>query len=210
MKSIVSASALTVLLGVSLLMTFSRGSWLGALCSFLLMVFLSRRYILAVWVAVLFALAVVLSPGVRERILFTFLPAGDADRFVVWKTALQMIKAHPFLGNGVGLFMTHFSASRSGLIPQYAHNCFLQIWAETGIFSLLSFLACIGIILNAGIKRIRERMDPLLLGLVCGVSGFLVHSFFDTDLYSVQLAALFWVVLGLLCARIAAQAEPRG
>jgi putative inorganic carbon (HCO3(-)) transporter len=195
------ASVLVVSLGVCLLMTFSRGSWLGAVCSLMLMMFLSRKYRLALSVVFLFVLAAAFNPGVRERVVFTFLPEGDADRFVVWKTTLQMIKEHPFIGKGVGLFMSHFSTYRNDLIPQYAHNCFLQIWAETGIFSLLSFITFVGIILYKGIKRIREKLDPLLLGLVCASVAFLVHSFFDTNLYSIQLATLFWFVLGLTTSR---------
>ena len=155
--------------------------------------------------AAFFLLAAIFIHGVRERMLFTFLPAGDANRFAVWKTALSIIKEHPFTGRGIGLFMTYFSLHRTDLIPQYAHNCFLQIWTETGIFSLLSFLAFVWLILYKGVKSLRENLDPILLGLVCGASGFLVHSFFDTDLYSVQLATLFWAMLGLLSAKTVAR-----
>ena len=37
----------------------------------------------------------------------------------------------------------------------------------------------------------------LLLGVMAGVLAFLVQSFFDTNLYSLQLVVLFWFMLGL-------------
>jgi hypothetical protein len=41
-----------------------------------------------------------------------------------------------------------------------------------------------------------------LLGLLAGVIGCLAHSFFDTNLYSLRLAVLFWVWVGLIVARL--------
>jgi O-antigen ligase len=76
----------------------------------------------------------------------------------------------------------------------------LQIWAETGIFSLLSFLIFLTLLLGRGIKAFMINQNSLVLGLLCGISGFLVHSFFDTHLYSLQLAFLFWSMAGLLVA----------
>ena len=39
-------------------------------------------------------------------------------------------------------------------------------------------------------------------GLLAGLFGFLVHSFFDTNLYSLPLAVLFWAFAGLAAAKI--------
>ena len=114
-----------------------------------------------------------------------------------------MIKENPFLGKGLGTFMDYYKKHK---IPgdetiYYAHNCYLQIWAETGIFGLLSFLLFVGSVLCRRIKAIKVNSLPwqssVLLGLISAVFGFLVHSFFDTNLYSLQLAVLFWFMLGL-------------
>jgi hypothetical protein len=37
-------------------------------------------------------------------------------------------------------------------------------------------------------------------GLLAGCVGFLAHSFLDTQLYSLQLSALFWILLGMTAA----------
>ena len=86
----------------------------------------------------------------------------------------------------------------------YAHNCFLQIWAESGIFSLLSFLLFVGYVFYKSIKaglRIPKSLNFFLLtGMSAGLLGFLVHSFFEVHLYSFQLSFLFWTFLRLTVA----------
>lgn len=173
---------------------------MGLLLASLLMLFLSfkRKFIIAL--LVLFILAALLIPIIRERVLFTFALNGDSDRFVIWKGAWGMIKTHPFLGGGVGTFMGRFSQFTKGLGVQYAHNCYLQIWAETGVFALISFIGFVSLLLWQGVLLFRRSQDHIVLGLICAVFGFLVHSFFDTHLYSVQLAVLFWFLAGMLAA----------
>ena len=113
-----------------------------------------------------------------------------------------MINKHPFFGMGVGTFMANFSKFLPNAYISYAHNCYLQIWAETGIFALFSFGGFVVSFVYLSIKRFIVCKDFLLLGLLSGVVGFLVHSFFDTNLYSLRLAILFWVWVGLILASI--------
>ena len=134
--------------------------------------------------------------------MYSFHPQGDADRFVVWRATFNMVKEHPFLGKGVGTFMAYFRDYVSNKNIQYAHNCFLQIWAETGIFSLISFLSFLGFLLWGAITAFVKNRNFIILGIFAGLSGFLVHSFFDTHFYSLQLSALFWTMAGILQALV--------
>jgi O-antigen ligase len=115
-----------------------------------------------------------------------------------------MIKDHPFLGTGVGTFMDYCAKYTKNFGTYYAHNCFLQIWAESGIFSLLSFLLVVGYVfyksIKAGLKMPGSLNSYILTGLNAGLLGFLIHSFFEVHLYSFQLSFLFWVVLSLTVA----------
>jgi len=193
---------LLILLGACLLLTFSRGSWLGLAASLLMMSSLSVKRRKFYHLALIFVILVFLTPGIKQRFLFSFGPAGDAGRLEVWKGTWQMITENPFLGKGIGTYMIYFPNYISErIIIQYAHNCYLQIWAETGLFSLLSFLLFMGVVIYRGIMVFKKSSDSIVLGLICGIFGFLVHSFFDTQLYSLQLATLFWLSTGLLVAQ---------
>lgn len=128
----------------------------------------------------------------------------------MWKTAWNMIRNNPFLGQGLNTFMANYVRFKplegqiigSGI--SYAHNCFLQIAAEIGIFGLLSFL---WIVLRATLDSINKQriikngfLSSMHLGLFCGIIAFLIYSAFETSLYSFRLAILFWYSLGLLMA----------
>lgn len=191
-----------ILFETCLLLTFSRGSWIGLISALFLMLFISRKFKEVVSILSIFILLLITMPIIKERLAFIFKIGGDADRFIVWKSAFSMIKENPFLGKGIGTFMDYFSKRVPNLAVQYAHNCFLQIWVETGIFSLLSFLAFVISLLSKGVAAFKKNNNYILLGILCGIFGFLVHSFFDTNFYSLQLSALFWSIAGILAATI--------
>lgn len=198
------AMLLPVLLIAALLFTFSRGGWLGFLTGVGLLIILLRKYRIGLVAIGGFIGFLLFLPQLRERFLFTFSGLGDSSRFAIWQGAWGMIRENPILGKGLGTFMDYFPQYTDGLGIQYAHNCYLQIWAETGIFSLLSFLVFVGLLLCSGVELTKRgsfsSLSILSIGISCGIFGFLVHSFFDTQFYSTQLQALFWLMAGVLLA----------
>ncbi|MFH0877663.1 MAG: O-antigen ligase family protein, partial [Candidatus Omnitrophota bacterium] len=198
-----------LLLLTCLMLTYSRGAWLG-FCSamFVLLLFSKQgKAFIGIFVG-LFLLFLGSSPLFRDRLLFMFASGGDADRFIYWKAAWDMIKVHPYLGSGLGTFMQYSIQYAPNVYEHYAHNCFLQIWAETGIFSLISFMGFIGILLWRGISALRTHQNPYILGIFCAICGFLVHSFFDVQFYSIQSSVLFWSMAGLLNGLLTKKSDP--
>lgn len=188
---------LAIILAFCIFHTYSRGAWVGVFAALITMMFISRRLILILLVFI-FCGIISLIPTFRGIAFSIFDSNGDSDRFRYWQAALSMFRENPFLGKGLGTFMARFSEYLPGTNISYAHNCYLQIMAESGIFSLLAFLGSIFMVLNNGIKRFFSERDPVILGGVCGLVGFLVHSFFEVNLYSLPLAALFWLWLGIV------------
>ncbi len=199
-----SLLAVVLLLTFFLVLTFARGAWLGFIVAAILMFFLLPPKKFFFFLGTVFILLIVLLPGVSERVATSVQAGGDSGRYELWKGAWAMIAEHPFLGKGVGTFMAFFQDYVQGRGVMYAHNCFLQIWAETGIFSLLSFLAFLGAVLRNGFMTLRRNkcgeMTPLVAGLLCGVIAFLIQSALNTNLYSLQPSAMFWLFLGMIQA----------
>ncbi len=191
---------LTLLIMINLFFTYSRGAWLAFfMVCLLLVVFIPSRKIKWTFIPMLtfFLCAIIAVPALRERAMFIFQKGGDAQRFRFWGIAINMFKTSPIIGCGLGLFMDNF-AKYSQSHPQYTHNCYLQLLAETGILGLGAFLWFIGNVLVTGLKRIRRQLDTLVLALLAAFAGFLVHAFFDTQLYSLKLSVLFWLLTALL------------
>jgi len=200
-----SLAIAAALFTIAIIFTFSRGSWLSLLVTYIFMVALSKGNIK--WFIPVLAVFVAASlfPVLYERFLFIFKESGDSDRLRYWSVAWKMINEHPFLGMGVGTFMANFSKFLPGSMTvfiSYAHNCYLQIWAEAGIFALLSFLGFITAVIACGIKSFIDSDDFIILGLLAGVIGFLLHGFVESNLYSLRLAVLFWLWAGLLIGRV--------
>lgn len=198
----ISLLILSIVSSAAILLTCSRGSWIAFVCTFVFLMFISRRNL--IWLAPVFLLVFyifLLFQPLHERFLFSFSSTGDNDRFRYWLVAWKMINEHPFLGIGVGTFMANFSKYIKDYNASYAHNCYLQIWAETGIFSLISFMVFIVSLIYLSIKKFFASKDFLLLGLLTGAVGFLIHSFFEVNFYSLRLAILFWIWIGLIAGR---------
>jgi len=186
--------------------TVCRGGWLGLIAglAFLILIINYHRIKKVFWpIFLTWYLFFVPAIGIC---LFYYQNRRDSYRFIIFNWAWGMIKDHPLLGNGVGTFMDRYSFFANTTTPYYAHNCYLQILAESGIFSLLFFLLFVGYILYRSIKtslRISSSLNYfILIGLTAGLLGFLIHSFFEVHLYSFQLGFLFWVILGLVVALI--------
>jgi O-antigen ligase len=177
--------------------TYSRGAWIGVLAGLLAMTLITRKRMM-ILVVCSFLGIILLYPKLREIFFSMFVAGGDSLRFEYWRIACAMFKENPILGEGLGLFMTYVSNHYPGMLVAYAHNCYLQILAESGVPSLISFLIFISMVLYCGIRQYRIVKDSVLLGGLCGVIGFLMHSFFDVQLYSLPLATLFWLWLGMV------------
>jgi O-antigen ligase len=190
---------LLILFCAAYILTFSRGSWLGFIAALFFLGFLSRNFKQPVILVLIFIAILLLVPIARQKILFSFAPGGDNFRFAITNVSWAVIDENPFLGKGIGTYMLYFKRhAPPDLGVQYAHNCYLQIWAECGIFALLAFILFSAAVLGRAIRYYKKGHDFRLLSLICGIFGFLVHSLFDNQLYSLQLAIYFWLLLGLL------------
>ena len=132
------------------------------------------------------------------------------ERGVIWQNSWEIFKRHPVIGNGLNTFYVEYMNIRDdeykGTHGSYAHNCYLQMAADIGITGLLTFLLFIGAVLIKGFKAASRIKDPLYYSIAMGISlgllAFLIHSSVDTNLYSLNLSALFWMAAGLLMAVI--------
>jgi O-antigen ligase len=192
------------LLILSSFWAFSRGGWLGVIAGliFLVLVINYPRIKKFFWVVFL-SIYISILPLIGIA-LFFFHNRRDGYRFTLFHGVWGMINDHPLLGMGLGTFMDYCALYTGKPGVFYAHNCFLQIWAESGIFSLLFFILFLGYIFYKIIKLCFIAPASLSLfacvGLAAGLFGFLIHSFFEVHLYSFQLSFLFWTVLGLTIA----------
>jgi len=120
-----------------------------------------------------------------------------------WSVTLDIIKAHPLVGTGLGAFGVVYTSydSRNGLFRlEQAHNDYLQVLSDGGIVGAGLGLFFIVVLFRKGFMR-RESQDDyrrgVAVGALAGCFAVLVHSFFDFTLHTTSNALLFLVLAAL-------------
>jgi O-antigen ligase len=131
--------------------------------------------------------------------LLTPIPGSAKARVDYWKTSITIIREHP-LGVGLAEFGNSYSKYKeaSSEETRNAHNGFLQIGVEAGIFGLISYLWLTFCFLQKGWRVAKERDD--LLGYYLGGFSFFVHSSLDFDLYIPGISSLTFLFLGMVAS----------
>ena len=191
-----------------LMRTYSRGAWLSLFIATLILSLLKSKKLLVGIIILMVILSFFSSHNVKERIfnLFNFEEGTSWERLKLWKGAMAMIKEHPFLGFGVNTYTKNFPKYKPNDYPDsiYPHNCYLQMATEIGLVGLGLFLM-FNVFLFMHIAKNLKLLSPgwiknAVIGLFAGLIGFLIHSTVDTHLYSVNLAVMFYFLLGLCVA----------
>ncbi len=110
-------------------------------------------------------------------------------RLNYWKDTLEIIKAKPLTGVGVGNFN----------LPQcrYTHNSYLQIWAEMGVLGLISFLWLMIVSIKSGVENIKQsNYKKEIISLITASSVFLIHNLIDFTFFLPEVSLIWWMILG--------------
>ena len=200
------------LMCVCMILTFSRGAWLGLLfAGVVFFVMLNPRLILLAPVA-LAALWFVLPDAVIDRFA-SIGNLGDAStsyRVYIWMGTLAMLKNYWLCGIGPGadaFNMVYPAYSFNGIIAPHSHNLFLQIVCDAGIAALGVFLVLLFVyfrMMCTAISREKEWASWVhQIAFTGGVCGFLVQAMTDYSFYNYRVLFLFWayLALGALCTK---------
>lgn len=198
--------AATGIMGVCLILTYSRGCYLGLLfAAAVFLVLLDKRFLIAGIVAV--ALCPLYLP---ESVLSRFTSIGNmADtstsyRVYIWMGTLAMLRDYWFCGVGPGMDaynMVYPEYAYNAITAPHSHNLFLQIMCDTGISGILVFLILIVSFYRMMFTAIAHEADRkariFQIAGTSAVTGFLVQSMTDYTFYNYRVMLLFWVMLGL-------------
>lgn len=195
--------SLTCILGFyCLFKTYSRAAWLGFLIALIAYFFFyKKKMLIALPAFIILSIIIFPQEWIRIKNLFAFEHNTVWERTQLWKGTWEMVKVHPFFGFGVNTFSRYFLEYKPIEYPdmRYTHNSYLQMWSEIGIFGLLAFLAIIFTVLRAALRNMRKKIRCgfegfIFLGIVAGCIAFLIQSGLDTNLFSLVLTTLFWVM----------------
>ncbi|MBI5650971.1 MAG: O-antigen ligase family protein [Chloroflexi bacterium] len=220
-----SALALAAM-SAALLMSWSRGAWIGVAAGALItIVAQSRRALILANVAALALIVIaflgslnLIPPVIAER----FSGIGDyfgvfdvrgvkvddanfavVERMAHWQAAAEMFAEHPWLGVGFGNYEPVYPAYA---LPRWndplghAHNYYLNIAAETGAIGLIAYLI-LWIAATWHAWRAIRQSSGMQRGIAAGLLGMIValslHNGFD-NLFVHGMAAQVGIGLGMI------------
>jgi O-antigen ligase len=198
-------------IGVTIVLTYTRGSWLGAAFGVALGLLISRpRWLLGFFGAGAAAFWAI--PGAFERLqsIVNVDPQDSSGfRLRLWQIAGRIIADHPITGVGMGQFLPGFRQvvfSRPELNVGYvefgAHNSYFTLAAETGVIGGLALLwlavATVRQGLFLGTRDTKDQRFLLLnAGYVAGLAAFALNSMTSNSFQHPRAAVFFFVVAGL-------------
>ncbi|MEO0540223.1 MAG: IctB family putative bicarbonate transporter [Cyanobacteria bacterium P01_A01_bin.105] len=208
-----------------LVLTFSRGGWLGFLAiGFVMMLLLVyfwgdlfspfwRRWSLPLLLggSVVFLVFCVLFVGpVRVRVASIFVGREDSSnnfRLNVWAAVFDMIRARPLTGIGPGneAFNKIYPLFQR---PRYtalsAYSIFLETLVEAGYIGLLAFFWMLGTGFYQGLKQLqrvkRSVQGYWLIAAIAAQAGLLVQGLVDTVWYRPQVSLLWWLTMAIIAS----------
>lgn len=215
-------AAITVLCLGGMLVSFSRGAWLGAAAAAVVLglPWLRRRF--GAWLLPGLLFGGTLLCGVAALMLTLrggLAGASASARLMLWREALELLRLHPF---GVGLDQFYYYHNpvfgRSLIDPslvhgfdQYAHQphtFVLELWLNLGPLGVLAMALIVLRAATYGWALVRRRPGSpearLVHGALAALAAALVHGLVDTFYFWPDLALGFWLLILL----VRAHAEP--
>jgi len=210
-------------------LTFSRGAWLGCFAGLLLLASRNKRFSGLMIVAVMVFSAVFgpwmlksrsrafgLTPdgslkAMAGRSLTRIVKETSSGRCSFWRDAFAMALENPWTGSGLNTYTEFLNAHPDTFKGYYAHNCYLQMAVEIGFVGTAFYILMLIFFFRFIWREAPRLRDPLMSALVwgsaAGVLAFSIHAVFDTTMYSVQLAGLPWLLMGLSFAGLSAESS---
>ncbi len=229
-----SMCGLALVAGIgALICTLSRAGWYSFVVAALIVLLLSfsktkgktglRNFSTSI-VAILIIISIIVTVNpqflnIVNRRVFSDDYGAARSRIPLMQVASNIIKANPLLGVGINNYtevMEDYDTTDIGvtsLTTYQVHNIFLQIAADMGIIALVIFIWLIFMVYKQGLSYIRASEGPIsaiVIGLIAGITAFLIHGLVDAASLGNHLFLIFWFFTGIIIAiiKIESQAKP--
>jgi O-antigen ligase len=197
---------------VILIATKTRNAWIAFFGGFFIYGLLRDRKTLVILLIV--SMLSMFVPAVQQRLLSVFQPprAGEYKginsfewRIEMWKSALPRIAQKPLQGHGLTSFKP-LSREFSTVGANGAHNVYLELLFEAGIFGMLSFMVLIFTPCRIFLKtmwRSGTGKESQLLAILVGYTlSYILICTSDNLLFYLALNWYVWFFLGMMVVAV--------
>ena len=195
---------------LALILTYSRGSWLGSWASIFSFGVMLKRWT-EIWVILTtVGLFLAFATPLQERLFTLVRPQTDFsvnERMKAMAAGLKLGLNHPVLGAGYGrgrLREGLTELERGGVLKighiAHTHNMYIELFAQTGLLGLGSFLWLLFQAVSQSLSsasRFENADRVFALGMGAAWIAFVVTGLGDVPYYHHEIRILFFTLLAL-------------
>ncbi|MEY8304013.1 O-antigen ligase family protein [Anaerosalibacter bizertensis] len=206
----------SLILVASLVLTFSRGGWLGFAIGMLIFIFLVEKRLLLLLIPVALIAVNFLPSSIVNRItsIKNLSDSSNSYRIRLWKITLELIRDNLPIGVGFGHlpFKKIFETYTRAMPTYHSHNTYLQVMAEMGIIGIVVLFTFIIVFYKYSIKELIKEEDKwvktMTAGIISGLGAIFVHGVVENIFYMPKIITTFWILVSFILVLIRIPKNP--
>ncbi len=198
---------------VALFLSLSRSGWIGLGISLLCFILLVRPALLPALVIPALILIPLLPDFILKRLSTITNPQDSSldTRLNILKTMMPIVKDFWYTGTGLGSEVLTRLVRNYPLYtntePPHSHNLYLQLWLETGIIGLISFIGFLLRLIKKSLKAIYSKesdgaMRNFVIAGLSGLLGVLAIALIEYIWFYHRVMLIFWVLIGIILSAL--------
>lgn len=196
----------------ALLLTGTRSAWISFFGSILVFVFFKKKKLIPV-ILILGIICLPYLPAPIYRRIMSIVQFNDSSasyRKLIYESAVNMLQDFWVTGVGLGtdVFLNIFKRYAHPALKTVAHthNFYLQLWLESGLIAVLSFIWFLaGVVKNSIIsiaKKADSQVNNILIAGISSIAGIMAMGLVEHVWFYNRILVVFWVVIGVMLACI--------
>jgi O-antigen ligase len=211
--------AASLIMIACLVLTYSRGAWIGFVAAMVLYTIITRNKWLAIIGIAGIAIVPFAAPSLVDRLTLAFTPeyiakAGNKGRVEFWGRAFKIWQKSPIFGAGIGTVGDTVALKFNMPGATWIDNQYMRVLAETGLLGIIAYVSMLAAPVIRGAKFVffgkaqkGTYLYALCAGITAAIFGMIVENFTAGIFENEVVITTFWPLIALLyvATRLAAQ-----
>jgi putative inorganic carbon (hco3(-)) transporter len=201
----------TLIISFCLLLTSTRGSWIGFFIGVLFIFYHSNKKLFAIIPVFILAFYFLGPAAFSDRVKHMFDPTWrtNAKRIFWWSVGWEIFKDRPIVGIGdvsTDIKFKQYAPPQTKELAGHMHNNFIHIAVTLGLIGLTAFIFMIIGFFKALFKvligpvKIRGPSKAILLSTIAAFLAFNVNGLFEWNFGDAEIITIIWFLIGISLA----------
>jgi len=189
----------------ALVLTSSRSAYIAAVGSAAIYMLLTNKRVVPFLILACVFMIPFIPASIIGRIMTIGADSSSKYRLMIWEASARALGDYWVFGVGMGPAafskIYRIYSNQNAINAMHAHNLFLQIWIENGVFGFLAFIVFLfgalkkllrGIFKSAGGPDASYRVAAL-----CSIVGFATFGMVEYTWFYPRVMLSFWIAAGI-------------